>query len=59
MYVNKPVKPGSYGVKESKNVILYEVFKTIWTHVRTCQNGHATPLQWLLPAVKFATIFIT
>ena len=25
-------------------IILEEVFKTIWTRVHTCQNGHASPL---------------
>ena len=30
--------------RKSKNVILYEVLKTIWTRVGACQNGHATLL---------------
>ena len=41
--VNKPVN-WQLCIKESKNVILYEVLKTIWTCVRTFQNGHPTPL---------------
>ena len=31
-------------LKESKKVILFEVFETIWIGVRTFQNGHPTPL---------------
>ena len=27
------------------NYILYEVFETIWTRVRTCQNGLAAPMK--------------
>ena len=30
-----------------KNVILCQVFETIWTRARTCQNGHAMPLEWM------------
>ena len=53
----------NYVLKESENVILYEVFKTIWTRVRTCQNGHATPLIFsmlpleLKPFINFVIIF--
>ena len=36
-----------------KHVILYEAFKTIWTLVRTYQNGHASPLVLhLVPKIK-------
>ena len=34
-----------YVLKVSKNVILYEVFETIWTRVRTYQNVYSTPLK--------------
>ena len=38
-------------LKESKKVILFEVFETIWTSVRTFQNGHPTPLK-IIPFSK-------
>ena len=34
-----------YVLKVSKNVILYEVFETIWTRVRAYQNVYSTPLK--------------
>ena len=38
-YCKYTCKLASYVLKKSKNVILYEVFKTIWTRVRTCQKS--------------------
>ena len=37
-----------YVLKESKNRYFVRRFETIWIRVRTCQNGHATPLHALL-----------
>ena len=29
---------------EAKTLFSLSFYKTVWTRVRTCQNGHATPL---------------
>ena len=42
-----------YVLKESKKVIYFEVFETIWTGVRTFQNGHPTPLLFLCFPLSF------
>ena len=42
-----------YVLKESKKVIYFEVFETIWTGVRTFQNGHPTPLLFLCFPLTF------
>ena len=42
--VNKPVNCQFRIKGKQKHFILYEAFKTIWTLVRTCPNGHASPL---------------
>ena len=42
--VNKPVSCKFCITGKQKHVILYEVFKTIWTLVHPCQIDHASPL---------------
>ena len=37
LYCKQACKPPKYVLKESKSVILYEVFETTWTRMCTCQ----------------------
>ena len=43
LYCKKACKLPQYVLKESKNVILYEVFETIWTRMCTCQMVSLRP----------------
>ena len=44
-YRKQGCKLPRYVLKVSKNVILYEVFETMWTRVRAYQNVYSTPLK--------------
>ena len=51
-YCKQARKLSKYVLKERKKVILLEVFETIWTSVRTCQNGHAKPLAFKITNLR-------
>ena len=57
VYYKLSQQTANYVLKENKGVILYEVFKTIWTRVRTCQNGYATPLHSHIVVLMFRADF--
>ena len=51
-YCKQARKLSKYVLKERKKVILLKVFETIWTSVRTCQNGHAKPLAFKITNLR-------
>ena len=58
LYCKQACKLPKYVLKESKKVILLEVFETIWTRVRTCQSAHAKPLAFKIATSENRTIIM-